>query len=121
MTSTSQVGRKSVLISLFSSPALLSHVHTRVCAFSLWLCLSVRVSQAPLAYTGHVIVSSFDTFLALLLDSSEPSGVMLTHEIKKMFTRSFFSGSLPSSLIWEEAKGEGKECASVRVSQVTVQ
>ena len=28
---TSQVGRKSILISLFSSPALLSHTHTHTC------------------------------------------------------------------------------------------
>lgn len=66
-------------------------------------------------------VSSFDALLALLLDSSELSGVMLTHRIRKMFTHNFFSGSLPSFLIWKEEKEEGEGCASVRVSQVTMQ
>ena len=61
-------------------------------------------------------ISSFDAFLTLLLDSSELSGVMLTHEIQKIFTHSFFSGSPPSFLFWEEEKREGETCASVRVS-----
>ena len=41
-------------------------------------------------------------------------GVTLTHRIKNMLTRSFFSGSLPSLSVWEDGKRGGESCASVR-------